>query len=152
MQLVRPNLPTVLSAFALATALAGYLGPHAGSAATVTPAPLTDIRAVQNRPAIDISPAARIKALEAHSDEMDAKVLRLERELAGAGREIASLKSHQHPYTPMPGYGIVNLPTFKQMLDRMSPSDMRSSIPIAWDGVRQSTHLPQTGSPVSALP
>jgi hypothetical protein len=149
MRFARPTLPTVLSALALAFALATYAAPRAaGSAETTTPATRSDsVRAVENR-ALLFTPAARIKALEDHSDEQDAKIQRLEHDLA----VLSALKSHSHTYSPSPGFGIVNLPTLRTMMDRMDPSDRKATFLVAWDGVRQQSSPLQTGPPILGSP
>src|ERR1700730_6547746 len=132
MRVVRPTLPTVLSAVALGFAIAAYAAPRAGNA-QVTPAPRPDsIRAVEHQSAAYLlSTDGRLKWLEGHADEQDATIKRLQRDLTA----MAALKSHSHAYSPSPGFGIVNLPTLKSMMDRMAPSDMRATFLVAWDGV-----------------
>jgi hypothetical protein len=149
MPFARPTLPTVLSATALAFALATYAAPRAaGSAESTTPAQRPDsIRAADNHSLL-FTPAARIKALEDQSDAQDAKIQRLERELAA----LSALKSHSHAYSPSPGFGIVNLPTLKTMMDRMDPSDRNATFLVAWGGVRQRSSPPQTGPPILGSP
>ena len=152
MRTPHPLLPTVLSCLALAIAVAGYVAPRPGAAEAATttePTTITVQEKSKTGAAYLLSTQGRVESLEGRADAVDALILRLQRDTAGLTRDTAALKTHVHGYTPMPQFGIVNVATLKQMLDRMAPSDVKATLPIAWDGVRLPSHGPQTGPPIA---
>jgi hypothetical protein len=148
MRVTRLPVPTVLSALALGVALAAFVGPHAGSAEAeppVTPKPAFDQKVVDHA---NFTMAARVTALEARIDELNTRLTKVEPINARLDRDVTALKTHVHSYAGgLPGFGIVNIATLKQMLNRMDPTDAKATIPLAAE-LRLPSRSPRTGAPI----
>ncbi|MFN2461568.1 MAG: hypothetical protein ABR591_12930 [Candidatus Velthaea sp.] len=93
-----------------------------------------------------MSAAARITSLEGRADAAEARLAQAQPDVAALQRDLTAFKTHRHTYAGgLPGFGIVNVATLKQMMDRMSPSDVKGTLPIAFEGVSVARPTPQTG-------